>query len=80
MTEMRASRGDNGIADDGPRALALHLCHEEAVICAACGCRLNATAPDRWRHFPGAAHRDARGCHVLCIDLPHALAPWDADD
>lgn len=78
-TTETAAPGGECRAEQGPHALALRLRHEEAVVCAACGCRLIAIAPDRWRHFPGGAHRDARGCLVPCVDLPHALAPQDAE-
>ncbi len=44
------------------------------VTCAACGCRLEADAavsPSSWTHFAPMAGRDARGCRVECVGLPH---------
>jgi hypothetical protein len=53
------------------------------LTCAACGCRLTPResladggghGPDAaWRHFWGAPGRDARGCRLACIDLPHRI-------
>jgi hypothetical protein len=44
--------------------------HGAPRTCAACGCRLNAT-DGSWRHFGVLGGRDARGCRVDCIELPH---------
>ena len=44
------------------------------VTCATCGCRLerDTKATDAvWRHFTPLGGRDARGCSVACVDLPH---------
>ena len=45
------------------------------VTCAACGCRLAIDASDpaglRWYHYSPLGGRDARGCSVSCVDLPH---------
>ncbi len=44
------------------------------VTCATCGCRLesiDASAPGVWTHFSPLGGRDARGCRVGCVDLPH---------
>jgi hypothetical protein len=58
-----------------------------ALTCSACGCRLTAReslrdsgaygADAAWRHFPGMGVRDARGCRVECMDLPHRTLPPD---
>ena len=50
-----------------------------AVTCYVCGCRLEAedatTAESGhaggWFHFGRIGGRDARGCLVECVDLPH---------
>jgi hypothetical protein len=72
LVEPRADDLDS-VAEDGPQALALRLGGGDAVVCAACGCRLCASGPDTWRHYPGPARRDARGCFVYCIGFPHAV-------
>ena len=44
------------------------------VTCAACGCRLqvdSAGDPGAWKHFGSLGGRDARGCTVSCVGLPH---------
>jgi hypothetical protein len=41
------------------------------VTCASCGCRLESTADDTYRHFGRFAGRDARGCRVACVDEAH---------
>lgn len=48
------------------------------VTCALCGCRLTSDAaegelatPSVWTHFSPLGGRDARGCRVACVDLPH---------
>ncbi len=41
------------------------------VTCAACGCRLEETAPDSWFHFGRFGGRDARGCRVGCAESQH---------
>ncbi len=44
------------------------------VTCAACGCRLQADStidPAVWTHFSPLGGRDARGCTVDCVNLPH---------
>ena len=44
------------------------------VTCAACGCRLQADSaddPSVWTHFSPLGGRDARGCTVDCVTLPH---------
>jgi len=56
-------------------AVAIRVEHGNAVLCGRCGCLL---APfDRipidgaWYHVTGAPGRDARGCWVDCLHLPH---------
>jgi hypothetical protein len=51
------------------------------VTCATCGCRLTTDASaltDQdaivWTHFSPLGGRDARGCRVACVDLPHDSA------
>jgi hypothetical protein len=47
------------------------------VTCALCGCRLESVdrdAPGVWTHFLPLGGRDARGCRVACVDLPHDAA------
>ncbi len=44
------------------------------VTCAACGCRLTLDESQHepaWMHFHPFDGRDARGCRVECVDLPH---------
>jgi len=42
------------------------------VTCVTCGCRLEHTSNEVWRHFPAAvAGQDARGCRPSCADLAH---------
>jgi len=44
------------------------------ITCFACGCRLTTdetSAPGVWTHFAPLGGRDARGCRVACVDLPH---------
>ncbi len=45
------------------------------VTCAACGCRLtldgSSDGEARWYHYSSLGGRDARGCTVGCVDLPH---------
>ena len=41
------------------------------VVCAACGCRLQAEDDGSFVHFGRFAGRDARGCRVGCVDIPH---------
>jgi hypothetical protein len=43
------------------------------VTCATCGCRLEPAAAgvEIWTHFSPLGGRDARGCRVGCVDLPH---------
>jgi hypothetical protein len=41
------------------------------VTCTACGCRLQRSTADTYRHFSPMAGRDARGCKVECADAPH---------
>jgi hypothetical protein len=44
------------------------------VTCIACGCRLTTAggaSPGAWAHFSPLGGRDARGCRVACVDLPH---------
>ena len=63
--------------------VAIHREDSLILTCALCGCRLSAResladggeyGPDAaWRHFPGDPGRDARGCRVDCIDLPHRI-------
>lgn len=45
------------------------------ITCATCGCRLVAQrAQGPWTHFEGPnPERDARGCQVPCLELPHWL-------
>lgn len=69
-----------------PRAL--HRDESLVLTCAACGCRLTPResladggllGPDAaWRHFWGLPGRDARGCRVECIDMPHRITPLEA--
>jgi hypothetical protein len=43
------------------------------ITCAACGCRLE-RSPDGqedWYHYSPGAGRDARGCLVRCVNVPH---------
>ena len=51
------------------------------VTCALCGCRLTTEVTDpaelgatTWTHFSPLGGRDARGCRVACVDLPHDAA------
>ncbi len=47
------------------------------VTCAVCGCRLTTddpSDPSGWTHFSPLGGRDARGCRVACVDLPHDAA------
>jgi hypothetical protein len=44
------------------------------VVCASCGCRLQAVGhagAEAWFHFTPLAGRDARGCRVDCADAAH---------
>ena len=41
------------------------------IVCAACGCRLEAAHDGTWLHFGRFAGRDARGCRVGCVDRAH---------
>lgn len=44
------------------------------VTCLTCGCRLTtdeSSSSDGWTHFAPLGGRDARGCRVDCVDLPH---------
>jgi hypothetical protein len=44
------------------------------VTCATCGCRLEQVGPDRaaaYFHFSPLGGRDARGCRIECVELPH---------
>jgi hypothetical protein len=44
------------------------------ITCFTCGCRLtndDASSPAVWTHFAPLGGRDARGCRVACVDLPH---------
>jgi hypothetical protein len=43
------------------------------VTCAACGCRLQESGSGEaaWYHFTPLGGRDARGCRVACVELPH---------
>ena len=44
------------------------------VTCVSCGCRLTPLSDGEagaWVHFSPIAGRDARGCLVACVDLPH---------
>lgn len=59
-------------------ASAVRVAHGSAIVCRRCGCRLgpldNEPGPDgAWYHFIGIAGRDARGCAVACVSLPHRL-------
>lgn len=45
-----------------------------AVVCDACGCRLEDADGHAYRHYPGAPGRDARGCRVACIDQEHRVS------
>jgi hypothetical protein len=63
--------------------LAHHRKGSAVLTCAVCGCRLTARqsladggeqGPDAaWRHYWGLPGRDARGCRVACVDLPHRI-------
>lgn len=47
---------------------------EAPVTCKICGCRLTPDPDDPehvWRHFHPFQGRDARGCRVDCVNLPH---------
>jgi hypothetical protein len=71
-----------------PYPRALHRDESFVLTCAACGCRLTPResladggllGPDAaWRHFWGLPGRDARGCRVECIDMPHRVTPLEA--
>jgi hypothetical protein len=71
-----------------PYPRALHRDESFVLTCAACGCRLTPResladggllGPDAaWRHFWGLPGRDARGCRVECIDMPHRITPLEA--
>ena len=43
------------------------------VTCSLCGCRLTMldSPTESWTHFSPLGGRDARGCRVACVDLPH---------
>ena len=44
------------------------------VTCVACGCRLTSDGElvtGVWHHFSPLGGRDARGCRVACVELPH---------
>jgi hypothetical protein len=42
------------------------------VTCDRCGCRLQQTSVEVWRHFPSAEpDQDARGCRPVCVDEEH---------
>ncbi len=41
------------------------------VVCASCGCRLEAVDEGSYVHFGRFAGRDARGCRVACVDVTH---------
>ncbi len=41
------------------------------VTCEACGCRLQRSTADTYRHFAPMAGRDARGDKVACADADH---------
>ena len=44
------------------------------VTCVVCGCRLTidpGSQSESWTHFSPLGGRDARGCRVDCVDLPH---------
>lgn len=45
-----------------------------AVVCDACGCRLEDGDGRAYRHFPGAPGRDARGCRISCADQEHRVS------
>ncbi|HEY1168775.1 MAG TPA: hypothetical protein VGE81_07380 [Candidatus Limnocylindrales bacterium] len=71
-----------------PYPRAIHRDESFVLTCAACGCRLTPResladggllGPDAaWRHFWGLPGRDARGCRVECIDMPHRITPLEA--
>ncbi|HEX5451269.1 MAG TPA: hypothetical protein VFW86_02665, partial [Candidatus Limnocylindrales bacterium] len=64
MYEITSSDSDRAIRD-GQIAV---------VVCATCGCRLEAAgtgADIGWFHFGRAAGRDARGCRAACVDARH---------
>jgi hypothetical protein len=51
------------------------------VVCAECGCRLQAVGhpgAEAWFHFNPLAGRDARGCRVDCADAAHDAAGFAA--
>jgi hypothetical protein len=80
--------GEREQIGEGERPRALHRKGSLVLTCAACGCRLTAReslcdggeyGPDAaWRHFWGLPGRDARGCRVPCVDLPHEISPVEA--
>jgi hypothetical protein len=51
------------------------------VVCAACGCRLEASTDgsQAWFHFSPMGGRDARGCRIACADSAHDAAGRTAD-
>jgi hypothetical protein len=61
-------------SDQGLRAAYVRDGRQAPVTCASCGCRLTRLSDEEagaWMHFSPIAGRDARGCLVLCADLPH---------
>jgi len=43
------------------------------VVCAACGCRLEASGEGRFLHYGRLGGRDARGCRIACAEIEHDL-------
>ncbi len=76
------------VGDGFAYPVALHREESEVLTCGTCGCRLTARTsladgggqgPDvAWRHFPGIGERDARGCRIDCMDVPHRIGSGDA--
>jgi hypothetical protein len=65
-------------------AVAIRVSHGSAIVCGRCGCRLapcdHDPGPDgAWYHFIGSPGRDARGCSVDCLRLPHRLMELPPD-
>jgi hypothetical protein len=70
---------------DVQEPVAIHREDSFVLTCALCGCRLTPResladggeyGPDAaWRHFWGGPGKDARGCRVECMDLPHRIRP-----
>jgi hypothetical protein len=65
-------------------AIAVQVQHGSAILCGRCGCRLAPFGREpgpggAWYHVRGAPGRDARGCSVDCLRLPHQFAEAPLD-